>query len=148
MAEGGRRSACPMAAAAALAACLALPALAADCAALKEAKQRLECLAEAGRAKAAPATPSGQWTVEAGKDPISDVAVLAVALTGVYQRAGRLRPPVLVGRCLGRETEVYVDWRTDLGNDSPIRGRPYKVVRYRFDDETGYEAPWSLSETR
>ena len=125
------------------------------CAALKDDSERLACfdsLAAGGRGVGA-ASNAGMWEVFEETNPLDDsmAVVLALKASGDWSI---LRPPVvLILRCVGGETEVYVDWRQSLGfEDEEVdvvsRVGSAKAATQRWALSSDTEATFFLGNTQ
>lgn len=122
----------------------------AKCAAEANAVSRLVCFDTLAKQAGATASTTettrqgaGKWSTRTQTDPLTDKSVYTAALDA-SSGAGRFGGAVLMlVRCKDNKTEMYIDWRSYLGNDgvrTTYRVGKVKAKTSRWSESTDHKA--------
>lgn len=96
-------------------------------------------------AEAAAKAVNGEWTVLEDVNPVDDSKTTYVSLvSGEGSNAGGTGV-VLAVRCQSKKTEVFVDWKEYLGDDSHDVYNEWKRVTVRVGSEPAKTERWGVS---
>lgn len=87
----------------------------------------------------------GKWKVITDTNPIDDSKTVVLVLEADTGRSQWNDPVDFIARCQSDKTEVYVNWRDYLGDDSRSIYDEWKNVIIRIGDEPARTERWGLS---
>ncbi len=88
---------------------------------------------------------TGDWKVSDDTNPIDDSRRVVVSLRAESGR-GRFGEAIfLVARCQSNKTEVFIQWRDYLGDDSSSVYEEWKYVTERVGDRPSVTRKWGIS---
>lgn len=90
----------------------------------------------------------GAWSLQKSDNPLDDTKTVTVSLTSKSGVSRSGDPIVFVGRCKSNKTEVFVDWRDYLGDDSRDVDSAWKDVTVRIGKTPAQSQRWGISTDR
>lgn len=90
----------------------------------------------------------GAWSLNKSDNPLDDTKTVTVSLTSKSGVSRSGDPIVFVGRCKSNKTEVFVDWRDYLGDDSRDVYSAWKDVTVRIGKTLAQSQRWGISTDR
>lgn len=91
---------------------------------------------------------SGTWSLQKSNNPLDDTETITISLNSKFGVSRNGDPIVFVGRCKSNKTEVFVDWRDYLGDDSRDVYSAWKNVTIRIGKSPARGQRWGISTDR
>lgn len=90
----------------------------------------------------------GAWSVHNSGNSLDDTKTVTISLTSKSGVSRNGDPIVFIGRCKSNKTEVFVDWRDFLGDDSRDVYSAWKDVTIRIGKTPAKTQRWGISTDR
>ncbi len=108
-----------------------------ECAKIESDADRLSCFDSLAESEPLQEIEEG-WIVDQDEDPLDDSRRVTLVNVSEQGESRFGRPIVLVLRCSGNSTEIYINWQDYLGSDN-VR------VTHRIGSDDAESLVWSLS---